>query len=61
MWVEHHVRGFVLTGRNSQSTEDSLAVLDSHWTDIEDIADGQPDGPWMYAVTSERLREIDLS
>lgn len=61
MWMEHHVRGFVLTGRTSQSTADSLAVLDTHWTAIEDIAEDQPDGPWMYAVTSERLREIDLS
>ena len=37
MWVDHRVRGFVLTGTTSQSTEDSLTVLgaplDSHGAD----------------------------
>jgi PIN like domain len=30
LWMEHKVRGFVLTGRRSQSTLDSLAVLEQH-------------------------------
>jgi hypothetical protein len=60
MWVEHHVRGFVLTGRKSQSTTDSLAVLDRHWARVEQLVSDRPDGPWMYAVTDERLREIEL-
>lgn len=60
MWVGHRVRGFVLTGRKSQSTVDSLVVLEKHWSSIEGIVAARPDGPWMYAVTDERLREIAL-
>lgn len=61
MWVEHRVRGFVLTGRKSQSTADSLAVLERHWSRVEGLVSDRTDGPWMYAVTDERLREIDLA
>ncbi len=60
-WVTHRVRGFVLTGRDSQSTADSMAVLRRHWAAIEALIADAPNGPWMHAVTSERLREIDLS
>lgn len=34
MWVEHRVRGFVLTGRRSQATADSVAILQVHWRRI---------------------------
>ncbi len=61
MWVRHRVRGFVLTGRRSQSTADSLAILERQWTRIESIAESEPEGPWMYAVTGEGLREIELA
>lgn len=60
-WVRHRVRGFVLTGRRSQSTTDSLAILDRHWARIESIGESEPEGPWMYAVRAEGLREIDLA
>lgn len=40
MWVRHAVRGFVLTGRKSQSTADSLSVLERHWERIETAAAG---------------------
>jgi len=59
-WVDHAVRGFVLTGRSSQSTAQSLAILNRHWTRIERYIDDRPGGPWMYAVTDSGLREIDL-
>lgn len=59
-WVEHRVRGFVLTGRRSQSTADSKAILDRHWHTIESLVEADPDGPWMQAVTSSGLRSIDL-
>lgn len=39
----------------------SLARLDKQWSGIEDIVDRRPHGPWMYAVTNDRLREIKLS
>jgi hypothetical protein len=61
VWVEHRVRGFVLTGRKSQSTADSLSVLEQQWARIEAIVTNEPDGPWMYAVTSADLRRIDLT
>jgi len=34
MWVLHRVRGFVLTGRRSQTTADSLAILEEHWAEL---------------------------
>ena len=61
MWLDHAVRGFVLTGRTSQSTAGSLAVLMTHWSEISALVASRPDGPWMYGVTVERVREIDLS
>lgn len=60
-WVTHGVRGFVLTGRGSQSTADSLTIIRSHWTAIESLVADHPDGPWMQSLTSSGLREIDLS
>lgn len=59
-WVEHKVRGLVLTGRRSQTTADSLAILDRHWSSIEALVDSEPDGPWMRAVTGSGLRLISL-
>ena len=60
MWVRYKVRGFVLTGRMSQSTDSSLEVLEAHWGAIEqEIASG-PSGPWTFSVTREGLRRIDL-
>ncbi len=58
--MEHRVRGFVLTGRTSQSTSDSLALLENHWAKLEAIVASEPDGPWMYAVTQGGLRNIKL-
>ncbi len=60
MWVMHRVRGFVLTGRGSQSTAESLAVLDRKWSGMESFLAARRLGPWMYAVTEKRLREITL-
>lgn len=60
MWVMHGVRGFVLTGHRSQSTAISLAVLDRHWSRIGALVASRLAGPWMYAVTAQRLREIPL-
>lgn len=61
MWVTHLVRGFVLSGRKSQSTAESLTILDRHWPRILDIAAVRPEGPWMYAVTGGTLRPIELN
>ncbi len=60
LWMEHGVRGFVLTGRRSQSTLDSLAILEQHWPHVEQIITSEPDGPWMFAVTATGLRPIAL-
>ncbi|MGH9164274.1 MAG: hypothetical protein ACRDZW_02025 [Acidimicrobiales bacterium] len=60
MWVAHRVRGFVLTGTASQSTADSLELLDQHWAQLEELVASETDGPWMRAVTHAGLRPIDL-
>jgi isopentenyldiphosphate isomerase len=60
LWVEHGVRGFVLTGRDSQSTVASLAVLEHQWSHIEQLVIDEPSGPWMYALTTAGLRQILL-
>ena len=61
MWVEHQVRGFVLTGTASQSTTDSLGLLEQCWAKMATIVDAKPAGPWMYAVTQAGLRAILLA
>jgi hypothetical protein len=60
-WIEHHVRGFVLTGKRSQTTADSLAVLRRHWSTIEALVEAEPDGPWMRSVTQGEVRLIELT
>lgn len=60
LWVRYRIRGFVLTGKGSQSTEESLAILTKHWSKISDLVDAGRLGPWMYSVTRSGLREIDL-
>lgn len=60
VWIEHRVRGYVLTGTTSQSTRDSLALLTHHWTAMASLVEARPTGPWMYAVTRAGLREITL-
>ena len=59
-WVEHRVRGFVLTGKRSQTTADSRAILDRQWSTIESLVDGEPDGPWMRSVTEQGVRLVPL-
>ena len=60
MWVDHRVRGFVLTGTASQSTSDSLTLLQHHWAEMAVIVEAKPVGPWMYAVTQPGVRPIPL-
>src|SRR5436190_17197322 len=60
-WVEHRVRGFVLTGTTSQSTSDSLTLLQHHWGEMAAIVESTPQGPWMFAVTQAGLRAIVLA
>jgi len=60
-WVSFEVRGFVLTGRISQSTEESLSILRKHWSRMVSITSQRLDRPWMYAVTGSGLREIIIS
>lgn len=60
LWVAFAVRGFVLTGERSQSTQDSLTLLQRWWPDMEATVSDRPTGPWMYSVTNEQVREIQL-
>lgn len=59
-WVQHRVRGFVLTGKKSQSTADSKAILGRYWAAIETTIAAEPDGPWMRAITATSIRVIPL-
>lgn len=61
MWVDHRVRGFVLTGTASQSTSDSLTLLQHHWAEMAVIVEAVPAGPWMYAVTQAGVSPIPLA
>ncbi len=60
LWVIYRIRGFVLTGKGSQSTGESLAVLTKHWGTISHLVEAERLGPWMYSVTRSGLREIVL-
>jgi hypothetical protein len=60
-WVDHGVRGFVLTGKKSQTTADSQAILNQHWAVIEAAIEREPNGPWMRSVTEREVRVIDLA
>lgn len=44
-WIDYRVRGFVLTGKKSQTTADSKAIIHRHWTQIMEIVERNPDGP----------------
>ena len=61
LWVSHRVRGFVLTGRRSQSTQHSLEIIEAHWSKILECMISEPDGPCMYALTGAGIRPIDLA
>lgn len=60
LWVTYRLRGFVLTGRDSQSTNDSLSLIMKNQAGIDYWLDGRPSGPWMVAINSVGLREIEL-
>ena len=60
LWIDYGVRGFVLTGRGSQSTANSVAIIEENWHRFERLLDERPTGSWMYAVTTGGLREIEL-
>ena len=59
-WINNVVRGFVLTGRRSQSTVDSLALLEQHWDQIEGLCLTDPVGPWMMSITAAGIRPDSL-
>ena len=60
LWLRYRIRGFVLTGKDSQSTNGSLVVLGKNWSRISELVDADVPGPWMYSVTARGLREIRL-
>jgi hypothetical protein len=59
-WVSDGVRGFVLTGRLSQNTAQSLSLLETHWERIESIIGDEQTGPWMRSITTSGIKEISL-
>ena len=61
LWQSHGLRGFVLTGRDSQKTEDSPALILQNYRKIDELITERSLGPWMMALSSAGLREVDLS
>ncbi len=61
VWVTHPVRGFVLTGRSSQTTAHSLAILQTHWNSINNMVISNPDGPWMFAPRCRSRMSPDIA
>jgi hypothetical protein len=59
-WHHHGVRGFVLTGKTSQSTWDSMRIIVRKWGEIEAMIEERPSGPWMVSLTGG-MREIELT
>ena len=55
-WVDHRVRGFVLTGAGNMRIDDQLALIEKRWAAMERLVEAHPDGPWMYSVTGSGLR-----
>ncbi len=60
VWVNHKVRGFVLTGRKSQSMANSTGIIEQHWNVMNDLAEREREGPWMRVVTAAGLRLVEL-
>lgn len=59
-WYRHEVRGFVLTGKTSQNTWDSLRIIARRWDDLEQMVEERSAGPWMVSLTGD-MREIPLT
>jgi hypothetical protein len=60
-WQRHRVRGFVLSGRESQSPQESLEIVEGRWLQIKQITVERPNGPWRYRLTKSRLTEQNLT
>ncbi len=57
-WLEHGVRGFVLTAAGNMRIDDQLSLLGDHWPAMTRWIDHNPDGPWMLAVTRSEIRAL---
>jgi hypothetical protein len=57
---ENDVRAFVLTGAGNYSRWRTLDLLVRRWAEIEDLA-GSGVPPYIYAVTQQGLRRMELS
>jgi len=56
---EHSVRAFVLTGAGNYSRWRTLDLLVRRWPDLEAAA-GSEAPPYIYAVTQQGLRRVEL-
>lgn len=57
-WVDHGVRGFVLTGAGNMRIDDQLALIEQRWAAMGRLVEAHPDGPWMYSVTRSGVRSL---
>jgi len=57
-WVDHGVRGFVLTSAGNMRIDEQLALLENRWAAMEAIVGSNPRGPWMLSVTRSGVRPL---
>ena len=57
-WIDHRVRGFVLTSAGNMRIDEQLALLEDRWTNMERLVAARPGGPWMCSVTRSGIRTL---
>jgi len=57
-WIEHRVRGFVLTGAGNMRLAEQLELLEAYWDAMQRFIAAHVDGPWMCSVTRGGVRTL---
>ncbi len=57
-WIDHRVRGFVLTGAGNMRLTEQLEFLESNWGAMQRFVDAHAVGPWMCSVTKAGVRAL---
>jgi hypothetical protein len=57
-WIEHRVRGFVLTGAGNLRLAEQLQLLATHWNAMERFVGANAEGPWMCSLTRAGVRNL---
>ena len=57
-WIEHGVRGFVLTRAGNLRISEQVALVDTHWNSMERYVAAHAHGPWMLSLTRHGIRPL---